>query len=92
MVSDALPSLVSRFVAIWSPGCSLLLTDRLPLPPSHRQTFSSDDHFSWKHLALLVCITHNMSVSPFGVTDHCKNTIAQTQYLEFPFGGRLSLV
>ena len=34
MVSDAFPSLVSRIVAIWSPGCSLLLTDRLPLPPS----------------------------------------------------------
>ena len=34
MVSDAFPTLVSRIVAIWSPGCSLLLTDRLPLPPS----------------------------------------------------------
>ena len=34
MVSDAFPSLVSRIVAIWSPGCSLLLKDKLPLPPS----------------------------------------------------------
>ena len=36
MVSDAFPSLVSRIVAIWSPGCSLFSsrTDFLSLPPS----------------------------------------------------------
>ena len=55
MVSDAFPSLVSRIVAIWSPGCSLLLTDRLPLPLS--------DDYCIKDVRCCTRFTNNLSVS-----------------------------
>ena len=61
MVSDAFPSLVSRIVAIWSPGCSLLLTDKLPLPPSapsfppppHRR--DDDRNHCVRHMSVVAC-------------------------------------
>ena len=70
MVSDAFPSLVSRIVAIWSPGCSLLLTDRLPLPPSassfppppHRR--DDDSNHCVRHMSLVACGSTTILPSP----------------------------
>ena len=78
MVSDAFPSLVSRIVAIWSPGCSLPrvlshyhhLTDRLLLPlstpsfppPPHR--CDDDHHHCIKQRSVVACHSQTLLPSP----------------------------
>ena len=70
MVSDVFPSLEPCIAAISSPGCSLLLTDRLPLPPSapsfpplpHRR----DDHRNHciKQMSVVACGSTTILPSP----------------------------
>ena len=84
MVSDAFPSLVSRIVAIWSPGCSLLLTDRLPLPPSapsfpHPPDRRDDNHHH--------CIKQ-MSVVARGSQTIFPSPIAWVCFVALPFNLR----